>query len=48
MPDRSHVPAPRTAAEAAHLLASQGHHVHLVADDIVCIGGGCLLDVTHR
>ncbi|WP_392967244.1 hypothetical protein [Streptomyces sp. LN245] len=48
MPDRHHIPAPRTAAEAAHLLASQGHHVHLVSEDTVCLRGGCQLDVTQR
>lgn len=47
MPDRPQ-PAPRTAEEAAHLLAREGHHVHLVADDAVCLAGRCALDVTQR
>jgi hypothetical protein len=48
MPDRHDSPAPRTAAEAAHLIASEGHHVHLVSEDTVCIPGRCQLDVTPR
>lgn len=48
MPDRHDAPAPRTAEEATHLIASAGHHVHLISEDTVCIGGGCLLDVTQR
>ncbi|WP_406365222.1 hypothetical protein [Streptomyces sp. NBC_00645] len=40
--------APRTAAEAAHRLAAQGHHVHLVSDDTTCLGGCGQLDVTRR
>ncbi|MGW0942918.1 hypothetical protein ACWD4O_10250 [Streptomyces sp. NPDC002623] len=40
MPTRS--PAPRTAAEAAHLLARDGHHVHLVSDGhSTCLKGCC-------
>ncbi|MGW6210977.1 hypothetical protein [Streptomyces sp. NPDC055109] len=48
MPDDDLQPAPRTAAEAAHLLAREGHHVHLVSEDIVCLAGRCRLDVTTR
>lgn len=48
MPDHHKQPAPRTAAEAAHLLAREGHHVHIVSEDIVCLRGGCRLDVTQR
>ncbi|MFF3891354.1 hypothetical protein [Streptomyces sp. NPDC001914] len=48
MPDRCDSPAPRTAAEAAHLIASEGRHVHIVSDDTVCLAGVCQLDVTAR
>lgn len=34
--------APRTAREAAHQLARQGKHVHLVSEgQALCIRGGC-------
>ncbi|MET7779579.1 hypothetical protein ABZU94_29785 [Streptomyces mirabilis] len=34
--------APRSAAEAAHLLAKQGEHVHLVSDgEPTCLKGCC-------
>ena len=34
--------APRTAAEAAHLLAREGRHVHLVSDGhSTCLKGCC-------
>lgn len=34
--------APRTAAEAAHLLARDGYHVHIVSDGhSTCLRGGC-------
>lgn len=37
-----HLPAPRTAAEAAHLLAAEGNHVHLVSEgESTCISGEC-------
>ena len=48
MPDLDYRPVPRTAAEAAHRLAAEGHHVHLVSDDTVCLAGRCQLDVTQR
>ncbi|MEU8717491.1 hypothetical protein [Streptomyces sp. NPDC048663] len=35
-------PAPRSAAEAAHLLARQGKHVHVVSDGhSTCLAGTC-------
>lgn len=34
--------APRSAAEAAHLLAREGKHVHLISDgEPKCLRGGC-------
>ena len=40
MPDT--LTAPRTAAEAAHLLASEGKHVHLVSEaHSTCLAGAC-------
>ncbi|MET8765848.1 hypothetical protein [Streptomyces sp. NPDC004658] len=41
--------APRSAAEAAHQLAMQGHHVHIVSEGQgVCLMGACdLLPVLH-
>ncbi|CBG71885.1 hypothetical protein SCAB_48341 [Streptomyces scabiei 87.22] len=40
MPTRSE--APRSAAEAAHQLARQGRHVHLVSDGHgTCLKGTC-------
>jgi len=34
--------APRSAAEAAHLLAKQGHHVHIVSEGQgVCLRQAC-------
>lgn len=34
--------APRTAAEAAHLLARQGKHVHIVSEgQASCLKGAC-------
>ncbi|WP_318203014.1 hypothetical protein [Streptomyces sp. SCL15-4] len=41
--------APRSAAEAAHQLAAQGHHVHIVSEGQgVCLKGECdLLSVLH-
>jgi hypothetical protein len=34
--------APRSAAEAAHLLAKQGKHVHLISDgEPSCLKGCC-------
>ena len=39
------VTAPRSAAEAAHLLAQQGEHVHIVSDGhSVCLKGCCGMD----
>ncbi|MYU24746.1 hypothetical protein [Streptomyces sp. SID8352] len=36
--------APRTAAEAAHLLATQGAHVHIVSEGHgTCLEGTCNL-----
>ncbi|MEU5077087.1 hypothetical protein AB0G76_36895 [Streptomyces asoensis] len=36
------MPAPRTAAEAAHLLAREGKHVHVVSDGhSTCLAGRC-------
>ncbi|MDH6435594.1 hypothetical protein M2158_004071 [Streptomyces sp. SAI-144] len=36
------VQAPRSAAEAAHLLAQAGHHVHVVSDGhSTCFKGCC-------
>jgi hypothetical protein len=36
------VEAPRSAAEAAHLLAREGKHVHLVSDgEPTCLKGCC-------
>lgn len=35
-------PAPRTAAEAAHLLAKRGKHVHIVSEGhSTCLAGTC-------
>lgn len=48
MPDHDDQSAPRTAAEAAHLLAAQGEHVHLVSEDTTCLAGQRQLDVTQR
>ncbi|MEV8552573.1 hypothetical protein AB0L04_22490 [Streptomyces glaucescens] len=40
MPDRTE--APRSAAEAAHLLAMQGQHVHIVSEGQgVCLKQAC-------
>ncbi len=40
MPDA--ITAPRNAAEAAHLLARQGKHVHVVSESHgVCLKGTC-------
>ncbi|MFM9594021.1 hypothetical protein ACKI1O_32115 [Streptomyces scabiei] len=40
MPDT--ISAPRSAAEAAHQLARQGRHVHLVSDgQTTCLKGTC-------
>ncbi|WP_328544592.1 hypothetical protein [Streptomyces europaeiscabiei] len=37
-----HSSAPRSAAEAAHLIARQGRHVHLVSDGhSTCLKGTC-------
>ncbi|MFI8531789.1 hypothetical protein ACIGMX_16305 [Streptomyces aquilus] len=34
--------APRSAAEAAHLLAQDGHHVHIVSEQhSTCLAGLC-------
>lgn len=34
--------APRTATEAAHLLAREGHHVHIVSEGhSTCLKGCC-------
>ncbi|CAL9666253.1 hypothetical protein SUDANB145_07176 (plasmid) [Streptomyces sp. enrichment culture] len=42
MPAPPTTEAPRTAAEAAHLLARDGHHVHIVSDGhSTCLRGGC-------
>ncbi|MFB9464517.1 hypothetical protein [Streptomyces cinereospinus] len=42
MPDRTE--APRSATEAAHLLAKQGQHVHMVSDGQgACLKGTCNL-----
>ncbi|MEV6124859.1 hypothetical protein AB0M23_30865 [Streptomyces sp. NPDC052077] len=36
--------APRSAAEAAHLLAAQGKHVHIVSEgQATCLKGTCHL-----
>ncbi|MGV9755422.1 hypothetical protein ACWDUC_06240 [Streptomyces tricolor] len=36
--------APRSATEAAHQLAKQGHHVHIVSEGQgVCLKGTCAL-----
>jgi hypothetical protein len=38
----AHTQAPRSAAEAAHLLAKQGKHVHYVSDGApACLKGSC-------
>lgn len=41
---------PRTAAEAAHRLAQQGKHVHIVSEGQgICLKGTCdLLPVLHE
>lgn len=40
MPDTT--TAPRSADEAAHLLAAAGHHVHIVSEQhTVCLKGCC-------
>ncbi|WP_030387045.1 hypothetical protein [Streptomyces sp. NRRL S-241] len=42
-PVRFAVPAPAPAARtAAEALAADGHHVHLVADDVQCVTHDCL------
>jgi hypothetical protein len=42
MPHHNDLPAPRTAEEAAHRLAAEGKHVHLVSEShAVCISGEC-------
>lgn len=36
------ITAPRSAAEAAHLLARDGHHVHLISEGhATCLKGCC-------
>lgn len=43
MPTTENRPAPRTAWEAAELLAAEGKHVHHVAEgDSVCVSKHCL------
>lgn len=40
MPDTT--TAPRSATEAAHLLARDGHHVHIVSEGhSTCLAGSC-------